>query len=73
MFKRNLDVREAKGKIPLWVIAERLNIHVTTLNGWMRQEMDAEKKGRIMGAIAAIKEEFEVAKEAVQYDTANNF
>lgn len=60
MFKRNLEIREAKGKIPMWVIAERLGVHVTTLNGWMRQEMGTERKKAILDAIESIKEELGV-------------
>lgn len=64
MFKRNLDIREAKGKIPKWLIAERLGVHENTLNGWLRQELSGEKKQQILNVINQIKEEME-SSEAV--------
>ncbi|WP_338449315.1 hypothetical protein R4Z09_24525 [Niallia oryzisoli] len=57
MFKRNLEIREVKGKIPFWVIAERLGVHENTLRNWMKSEMLEERKREVMGAIAQIKEE----------------
>lgn len=57
MFKRNLEIREVKGKIPFWVIAERLGVHENTLRNWMKSEMSGELKREVMGAIAKIKEE----------------
>lgn len=55
MFKRNLDIRSAKGQIPMWVIAERLNISENTFRNWMRKEMDPDKKALIFSAIVEIK------------------
>lgn len=67
MFKRNQDIREAKGNIPTWVIAERLDIHENTLHNWMKKEMCKRRKERIMNAILGIKkelvEELNVAEE----------
>ncbi|MEH7569277.1 hypothetical protein [Priestia megaterium] len=57
MFKRNQDIREAKGDIPIWVIAERLDIHENTLHNWMKKEMCKRRKERIMKAIVGIKKE----------------
>lgn len=59
LFKRNEDIRQAKGKIPMWVVAERLDISENTFLNWMKKEMDGEKKDRVMSAIAEIKKEFE--------------
>ncbi|MDO6848750.1 hypothetical protein Q4S57_12385 [Priestia megaterium] len=57
MFKRNQDIRKAKGNIPTWVIAERLGVHENTLHNWMKKEMCKKRKERIMSAIGAIKKE----------------
>lgn len=59
MFKRNLDVWEAKGKIPVRIIAEKLGVHFSTLNGWLGQEMDPERKQKVLAAIDEIKKEME--------------
>ncbi|MBT2729201.1 hypothetical protein J7E63_20090 [Bacillus sp. ISL-75] len=57
--KRNLNVVEAKGRIPYWVIAERLGVHENTIQNWMKKEMPKERKEEVLGAIAKIKEEIE--------------
>lgn len=57
MFKRNHEIRNAKGVIPFWAIAERLEIHVNTLHNWMKTEMSREQQKKVMGAIKEIKEE----------------
>lgn len=54
MIKRNQDVRKAKGNIPAWQIAEKLGIHEKTFYGWMRFEMDEERKSKVMKAIKEI-------------------
>lgn len=64
MFKRNQEIRKAKGIIPFWVIAERLAIHENTLHNWMKTEMSRERKKKVMGAIKEIKEEMK--KEGAQ-------
>ncbi|RLL47826.1 hypothetical protein D8M04_00665 [Oceanobacillus piezotolerans] len=58
MFKRNDDIREAKGNIPFWILAEHLNIHENTLLNWMKKEMPEEKKKSIFNAIEAAKKEW---------------
>lgn len=55
MFKRNLDIREAKEDIPFWVIAERLGVHENTLRNWMRKELSVEQKNKILNAIQEVK------------------
>jgi len=57
VFKRNHDIREYKGKIPFWVIAERMGIHETTLLYRMRKEMSQKEKAEIMAIIDEIKQE----------------
>jgi DNA-binding transcriptional regulator YiaG len=57
MFQRNLDVRKEKGTIPMWVIAERLGVSEGTLRNWMRTEMEAEKKARVLLAIVELQAE----------------
>ncbi len=61
MFKRNNDIREAKGTIPTWVIAERLGIHENTFYHWMRKEMTDEEKQKIFAVIDEIKNEMKGA------------
>jgi transposase-like protein len=53
--KRNEVVQEAKGRIPYWVIAERLGIHENTLQNWMKAEMEEERKDKVLRAIEEIK------------------
>ncbi|MDA1843978.1 hypothetical protein PDK16_18645 [Bacillus cereus] len=55
MYKRNLDIREMKGKIPTWIIAERLGIHENTFYHWMRKEMLPERKKKVAAIIEEIK------------------
>ncbi|MES1053647.1 hypothetical protein FOA24_32550 [Bacillus thuringiensis] len=57
MFRRNEDIRKLKGKIPTWVIAERLGIHENTFYHWMRKEMKLERKQVVMAVIEEIKKE----------------
>jgi len=60
MLKRNKDVREAKGSVPAWVIAEKLSIHEKTFYGWLRFEMSDDKKKTVFKAINEAKKELEV-------------
>jgi AcrR family transcriptional regulator len=53
----NQEVKEAKGSIPLWRIAKKLGVHEMTVIRWFRDEMEAEKKVRVLGAIQEIKTE----------------
>lgn len=57
MFKRNQDIRDYKGIIPFWLIAERLGIHENTIHNWMKSEMKAERKKLVIEAIEEIKQE----------------
>jgi transposase-like protein len=69
MSTENQAVKEAKGKIPLWRIAKKVGVHEMTVIRWMREEMDEEKKARVLSAIAEVKTEMVqllVGKEAVQ-------
>jgi len=59
MFYRNVDIREFRGNIPNWIIAERLGVHENTFGRWMRTEMSGHRKQRVMEAIASIKKELE--------------
>lgn len=53
--RRNTDVWQKKGKIPLWIIAEKLNIHENTLRSWLRQPLSIERKNMICSVIDKIK------------------
>lgn len=56
--ERNLDIKKARGKIPVWAVAEKLEIHENTLRNWLRKEnLSVEKRIKIMAAINEIKEE----------------
>lgn len=57
MSNENQEVKAAKGNIPLWRIAKKVGCHEMTVIRWMREEMDEEKKARVLGAIAEIKTE----------------
>lgn len=57
MSTANEVVKVSKGNIPLWKIAKKLGVHEVTLIRWMREEMDEEKKGRVLEAIDDIKTE----------------
>jgi len=73
MFKRNQDIREAKGNIPTWVIAERLGVHENTLHNWMKKEMCKKRKESIMSAIVEIKKELaEGLNPAEENEDKNN-
>lgn len=63
MFKRNLDIREAKGDIPLWAIAERLGVHENTIYNWMKKEMGEQRKEKVMAVITEIEEEIKKSGE----------
>ncbi|MCM3670282.1 hypothetical protein M3181_14965 [Mesobacillus maritimus] len=57
--KRNQNVVEAKGRIPYWIIAERLGVHENTIQNWMKQEMSRDREEQVLSVIAKIKEEIE--------------
>ncbi|MEK5039017.1 hypothetical protein [Sporosarcina sp. FSL K6-3457] len=62
MFKRNQDIRDAKGGIPFWIIAERLGIHENTLHNWMKHEMEVDRRTQVLNAIERIRSEMEMPK-----------
>lgn len=51
----NKELREEKGDIPFWVIADHLGVHEVTLMRWFRTEMKNERKEKILNAIKEIK------------------
>lgn len=53
--KRNIEVRKAKGKIPNWIIAEKLGIHENSLYRLLRQELSKDKKEEILSIIHELK------------------
>ena len=55
--KRNMEFWEKKGKIPLWRIAEKLNIHENTLIAWLRKELDPTKTEKVLTALNQVIEE----------------
>ncbi|MBM7096654.1 hypothetical protein JSY36_12940 [Bacillus sp. H-16] len=57
MFKRNQIIRKEKGNIPNWIIAEKLNVHESTLLRWMRHEMPSTLKGEILDVIEQVKKD----------------
>lgn len=57
---RNADIRRAKGYIPFWVISERLGVHENTLRNWMKSELPATEKQKILSVINEIKREIKV-------------
>lgn len=57
MIKRNNDIREAKEKIPVWLIAERLGVHENTFYHWMRKEMTPQRKQEILSIIEDLRKE----------------
>ncbi|MED3745858.1 hypothetical protein I6J18_13615 [Peribacillus psychrosaccharolyticus] len=59
MFKRNKEIRQAKGDIPLWAIAERLGVHENTFYNWMKTEMIGERRQKVIVAIKEIREELQ--------------
>lgn len=64
MLKRNEDIRNAKGKIPAWIIAEKLGIHEKTFYSWMRYEMSEKKKKLVLKAIEEAKNELRLSRKA---------
>lgn len=56
---RNERVRQAakKAGVPLWKIAERLQISEPTMTRWLRVPLSAEKEKAIMEAVEAIAKE----------------
>lgn len=63
MFKRNEEIRIARGSIPNWAIAERLGISENTFLRKMRYEMNEKDKNEVLMVIEQIKSEMQ--KEVV--------
>lgn len=59
IYQRNVEIREAKGQIPLWFIAEKLSVHENTLRNWMKKELSPERKKEIFRIIETVKSEVE--------------
>lgn len=55
--KANQDIRQAKGIVPWWMVADKLGISVATIYIWLRHEMPKEKKDRVLAAIDECKNE----------------
>ena len=55
--QRNPSFWEEKGRIPLWLIAERLAVHENTLNRWLRAELEPEKLQHLLTVMNEIKKE----------------
>jgi hypothetical protein len=58
----NTEIRNARGKIPKWMIAEKLGVHENTLNGWLRKELNKERKEQIIAIIEELKIELQEIK-----------
>lgn len=57
MITRNKDIRNEKGSIPYWRIAEVLRISEFTLIRWMRLELSGSRKKSIIEAIKVLRDE----------------
>lgn len=53
----NEDIYQAKGNIPLWVIANYFGVHENTLRNWLKGKIPVERKQEIFKAIAMLKSE----------------
>ena len=42
--------------IPLWKVARAVGVHETTFVKWMREELDGERKERVLKAVAEIEQ-----------------
>ncbi|GAA0472861.1 hypothetical protein [Alkalibacillus silvisoli] len=58
LFSPNKDVMEAKGSIPYWLIAQKLNVHENTVRNWLKHELDEERKAALLGAIDEVKKDY---------------
>lgn len=63
MLNRNVELKRKKGKIPYWMIAEKLSIHENTIVRWFRQELSDKKKERISQAIKEVKQELKCTEK----------
>ncbi|MFB5580459.1 hypothetical protein ACE41D_04650 [Bacillus albus] len=57
MSNRNQDIKNLKGKIPNWMIAEKLGVHENTVIRWLRSDLSVERRQKIITAIEGIKKE----------------
>lgn len=59
MTKANNDIRkDAKFKgVKMWMLADALHIHESTLCRWLRHELPEDEKARIRGIIAELGKE----------------
>lgn len=55
--ERNPIFWERKGKIPIWLISEKLGVHEQTLMRWLRVKVEEEKMRRILEALEQVKRE----------------
>lgn len=53
----NTEFHEARGKIPLWKLAEKAGISEATIVRWLRVELSQEKKEKLLIAIREVKKE----------------
>ena len=55
----NQDVRKAAriADVPLWKIADAIGVSEPTITRWLRHELPADKKQRILEAIESIEKE----------------
>lgn len=58
MLQANSELRtELRIKnIPLWKVARAVGVHETTFVKWMREELDGERKERVLKAVAEIEQ-----------------
>ncbi|MDA2597304.1 hypothetical protein ACTFOZ_17120 [Bacillus cereus group sp. MYBK71-2] len=54
---RNQDIKGMKGKIPNWMIAEKLGVHENTVIRWLRSDLSIERKQKFITVIKEIKRE----------------
>ncbi|RBN42931.1 hypothetical protein DMN50_02520 [Priestia megaterium] len=58
MFERNKEIRQIKGNIPIWAIAEKLGIHENTLYRKLRKELHESEKKEIIKIIKNLRANF---------------
>ncbi|MED1205886.1 hypothetical protein [Heyndrickxia acidicola] len=58
----NKQIRSARGKIAIWMLAEKLKIRENTLHEWLKKPLPENKKAAIYKAIHEIKNELKKNK-----------
>jgi hypothetical protein len=58
MVIRNKEIRDLRGNVPNWLIAEKLGVHENTVYRLLQKPLTDEKKQRIIEAIEQAKSEF---------------